>query len=75
MYKGYDDGGARVKLTHFPLRMLLSCKRGRRMDEPRKDLNWGKHVTLSGAINHPYTTCSRNGWDPFRGRHRTSAKR
>jgi len=70
MLKGYDDGGFRARLCHMPLKALLRCSRVRRMDEPRKDLNWGKHVTGSGAIRHPYTTRSQNGWDPFRNEYR-----
>ena len=66
MLKGYEDDGPRVRLCHFPMRMLLGARRVRRMDEPRKDLNWGKGVTGSGAIRFPYTTRSENGWDPFR---------
>lgn len=67
MLKGYDDHGPRVRLCHMPLRMLLSRNRSRRIDDPRKDLNWGKAATSCGAIRFPYTTRSQNGWDPFRG--------
>lgn len=69
MLKGYDDGGFRVRLCHMPLDALLRC-RGRDLCSPAKHLNWGKHVTDSGAIRHPYTTRSQNGWDPFRNTYR-----
>ena len=71
MLKGYDDFGKHVKITHWPLRSLLRCKNEPRdLSNPQKQHNWGKINTSCGAIRWPYTTCSMNGWDPFKNKQR-----
>lgn len=68
MIKGYDDFGRQTKIVHFPLKRLLSAKRGLSpLNDPDKRFNHGKHRVNGshGGIRWPYSRTTVNGHRPF----------
>ncbi len=56
---GYDDGGFRLKIVHFPLKHLLSLNRERR--NLRNFTEYGKKSSSDGGIRWPYSMTTSHG--------------
>jgi hypothetical protein len=72
MIKGYDDDSGQVKIVHWPLKSLWRCRNERRNLRDRAED--GKEPTGYAGIRHPYSTCSANGWNPFKGKYENKGK-
>lgn len=70
MLKGYEDGGFRVKIVHWPKLWRVHAYK-RNLADRAED---GKIAQGVGYIRYPYSTRSANGWNPFRGKQETPHK-